>query len=315
MTFKEYYRKPIKESPDLVYSPKGRPLAYYSGGARAFGTVHGIRDVSPFFVYGLKSDLTHYDMIEDVFMTLENTFQWEWDEKSKIDKDKMEEKFQNALLFNKRWKVLAEDAGRVAHEIVNSTFLISKMKSELIRDYIEGFTWKGGNVDNLPGVVKGSKGSEVLGDLNNGVRTQLYRNSGRLFPNQRVISFWLTEDQLTPQILDETFQKLKVPLNDRVWYTIDVVNIEEIEKEETKRKKLPTYGEFKTRRSAPKKKDISDEQRKRAQELMAKQHGVQGAAKAKFGSDIPEVGAKKYGMQMPIDVRQQIQTSESKKKY
>lgn len=313
MNFKEFYKEPIKESPDLVYSPKGSPLKYYSNGARAFGTVHGIRDVSPFFVYSLKSDLTHYDMIEDVFITLENTFQWEWDEKSKIDRDLMAEKFQNALLFNKSWKVLAEDAGRVAHEIVNSTFLISKMKSELIKDYIEGFTWKGGGgIDNLPGVVKGSKGSEVIGDLNNGVRTHLYRNSGRIWPSQRVISFWLTEDQLTPQILDETFTKLKVPVGERVWYKIDVVNMEELEKEETKKKVLPSYGEFKTKRSAPK-KNISDEQRRRAQELMAKQHGVQGAAKAKFGSDIPEVGAKKYGMQMPLDVRQQIQTSESKK--
>jgi hypothetical protein len=251
-------------------------------------------------------------MIEDVFVTLENTFQWEWDEKSKIDRDLLEEKFQNALLFNKRWKVSAEDAGRVAYEVANSTFLISKMKSELIKDYIEGFTWKGGTVDNLPGVVKGSKGSEVLGDLNNGVRTHLYRNSGRIWPNQRVISFWLTQDQLTPQILDETFEKLKVPLRDRVWYKIDVVNMEELEKEETKKKVLPSYGEFKTRKSAPK-KNISDEQKRKAQELMAKQHGVQGAQKAKFGSDIPEVGAKKYGLQMPLDVRQQIQTSESKK--
>ena len=300
MTFKEYYREPIKESPDLVYSPKGRPLRYYSGGARAFGTVHGIRDVSPFFVYGLKSDLTHYDMIEDVFMTLENTFQWEWDEKSKIDRDLFEEKFQNALLFNKQWKVIAEDAGRVAHEVANSPFLISKMKSELIKDYIEGFTWR-----------KERGNSAIEQELNNGVRTQLYRNSGRLFPIQKVISFWLTDEQLTPQILDEAFTKLGV--TDREQYIIDVVNMEEIEKEETRRKVLPSYKEFKTRRSAPKKKDISDEQRKRAQELMAKQHGVQGAQKAKFGSDIPEVGAKKYAKQMPLDVRQMIQTSESRK--
>lgn len=301
MTFKEYYKNIIKESPDLVYSPKGRQLVYYSGGARAFGTVHGIKDVSPFFVYALKSDLTHYDMIEDVFVTLESVFQWEWDERSKIDKDLMEEKFQNALLFNKKWKVPAEEAGRVAHEVANSRFLINKMKGEFIKDYIEGFTWR-----------KEQGNSEIEQDLTNPVRTQLYRNSGRIFPNQKVISFWLTEDQLTPQILDEVFTKLKVPAGEKVWYAIDVVNMDELEKEETKRKKLPSYGEFKTKRSAPK-KNISDEQKRKAQELMAKQHGVQGAQKAKFGSNIPEVGAKRYAKQMPLDVRQQIQTSESKK--
>ena len=297
MNFKEYYRPLLKESPDLVYTPKGRQLMYFSGKAMAFGTVHGIKDVSPFFVYGLKPDLTHYDMIEDVFVTLEETFQWEWDERSKIDKDLMEEKFQNALLFNKKWKVLAEDAGRVAHEVANSRFLINKMKGEYMRDYIEGFTWR-----------KDRGSSEIEQDLTNPVRTQLYRDSGRLFPIQKVISFWLTQDQLTPQTLDETFTKLKVP--DRKKYVVDVVNMEEIEKEETRRKKLPSYKEYKTKRSAPI-KNVSDEQRKRAMELMTKQHGVQGAAKAKFGSDIPEVGAKKYAKQMPLDVRQQVQTSES----
>jgi hypothetical protein len=46
---------------------------------------------------------------------------------------------------------------------------------------------------------------------------------------------------------------------------------------------------------------------------MAKQHGVAGAQKAKFGTnkELPPVGAKKYAQQMPLDVRQQAQTSES----
>jgi len=311
MNFKEYYRPLVKESPDVVYSPKGRQLFYHSNGARAFGTIHGIKGVSPFFVYGLKSDLTHYDMIEDVFMTLESVFQWEWDAKSKIDRDLLEEKFQNALLFNKRWRVPAEEAGRVAHEIVSSSFLINKMKNETIKDYIEGFTWKKGNsIDNLPGVVKGSKGSEVIGDLNNGVKTHLYRNSGRLFPIQKVISFWLTEEQLTPQILDETFTKLKVPSNERVSYVIDVVNIKELDKEETKGKKLPSYEEYRTRKSAPQK--ITAQERKRAAELMAKQHGVAGAVKAKWGQDIPLVGANRVAKYTPVDVRQKAMTSESK---
>jgi hypothetical protein len=303
MTFKEYYKKPIKESPDLVYGPFNSKLTYITRGARAFGTVYGIRDVSPFFVYGLKSDLTHYDMIEDVFMTLESTFQWEWDERSKIDKDIMAEKFQNALLFNKRWKVPAEDAGRVAQEIVNSTFLISKMKSELIRDYIGEFTWR-----TETGVT------EIEKDLTNPVRTQLYRNSGRVWTNAKVISFWLTEDQLTPQILDDTFNKLKIA--DKDSYYIDVVNMKELEKEETRKKQLPSYKLYKTRKSAPSKDDrvLTDDEIRRAQQLMAKGHGVQGAQKAKFKDNLPEVGAKKYGKQMPLDVRQRVSTSESKKK-
>ncbi len=46
---------------------------------------------------------------------------------------------------------------------------------------------------------------------------------------------------------------------------------------------------------------------------MAKQHGIAGAQKAKFetNKELPEVGAKKYAMQKPLELRQQVQTSES----
>ena len=38
-----------------------------------------------------------------------------------------------------------------------------------------------------------------------------------------------------------------------------------------------------------------------------------GAQKAKFKDELPEVGAKKYAQQMPLDVRQKVSTSESKR--
>jgi hypothetical protein len=116
----------------------------------------------------------------------------------------------------------------------------------------------------------------------------------------------LTEEQLTPQILDDTFNKLKIA--DKDSYYIDVVNMKELEKEETKKKRLPSYKLYKTRKSAPPKDDrvLSDDEIRRAQELMAKQHGVQGAQKAKF--NVGELPVKR----IPLDVRQQIQTSESK---
>lgn len=298
MTFKEYYREPIKESPDVVYSPSGKKLAYYSRGARAFGTVHGIRDLSPFFIYTLKDSVTHYEMIEGWAMKLEIAYEDYADEGGK-DLEGFQAQFLNAMVNDRLWRVHEQDAKRVAQEIVNSKFLMRKLKNFDLKDYIEDFTWTR---------TKGS--TEIEQDLSNGIRTKLYRYSGRVWPEAKVISFWTTEDQLTPQALDDAFNRLKITDKDK--YFVDVVNMEELDKEETKRKKLPSYKEYKTRRSAPKKKDISDEQRKRAQEFMSKQHGVQGAQKAKFGSDIPEVGAKRYAKQMPLDVRQQVQTSESK---
>jgi hypothetical protein len=296
MTFKEYYKEPIKESPDQVYGPFNSKLTWYTRGAISFGTVHGVRDLSPFFLYSLKNSLTHYDMVVDVAQKLQEMY----NKHTKDPKDRLEEVFEYTLLFNKAWKIPGTDAARMANEIVNSTFLMSKIKSNLLVDYVEGFTWR-----TETGVT------EIEKDLTNPVRTQLYRNSGRIWTNAKVISFWLTEEQLTPQILDDTFNKLKIA--DKDSYYIDVVNMKELEKEETRKKRLPSYKLYKTRKSAPPKDDrvLSDDEIRRAQQLMAKQHGVQGAQKAKFKDNLPEVGAKKYALQKPLPLRQQAQTSES----
>jgi hypothetical protein len=296
MTFREYYKEPIKESPDVVYSPTQSKLTWYSRDAIAFGTIHGIKGLSPFFVYSLKSSQTHFEMIENIVIKLELAYDKYTDRVQKVDRDELIEVFERALTFDKMWKLPVLDANRVAHEIINSSFLMSKIKSNLMLDYIQGFTWR-----------EGKGGSELEKDLTNPVRTKLYKNSGRVWPTRKVISFWLTSEQLTPQILDETFNQLKI--TDKDSYYIDVVNMEEIEKEETKKKTLPSYKQYKTRKSAPK---VSDEQRRKAQELMAKQHGVAGAQKARFKDELPAVGAKKYAQQMPLDVRQKVQTSESK---
>ena len=299
MTFKEYYKTPIKESPDVVYGPLNSKLTWYTRGAISFGTVHGVKGLSPFFLYSLKNSLTHYDMVVDVAQKLQEMY----NKHIKDTEDRLEEVFEYTLLFNKAWKIPGEDAGRMANEIVNSSFLMSKLKSNLLVDYIEGFTWR-----TETGVT------EIEKDLTNPVRTQLYRNSGRVWTEAKVISFWLTEEQLTPQILDDTFNKLKIA--DKDSYYIDVVNMKELEKEETRKKKLPSYKLYKTRKSAPPKNDrvLSDDEIRRAQQLMAKGHGVQGAQKAKFKDELPDVGAKKYGKQMPLDVRQRVSTSESVKK-
>jgi hypothetical protein len=141
-------------------------------------------------------------------------------------------------------------------------------------------------------------------------RTKILNNSGRVWLKDKIISFWLTQDKLTQQILENTFNNLGI--NDKEKYFIDVINIEELSKEGTKDKKLLIYNDF-INKNQTVQRPISKEEKRKAAELMAKQHGVQGAAKAKYNSDIPEVGAKKYAKQMPLNVRQQVQTSESRK--
>jgi hypothetical protein len=307
MTFREYYKEPIKESPDLVYSPKTKkPINWYTAGSITFGTLWGIKDLSPFFIKSIPKrgrDTSHNDLL-DIFIYL---LQYEYNEfveeyGPKIDLQAFEKHLKNKLIWNKDMSIDPKAAGRIANEVINSQHIMKHLQKD---NYAYHF-----DVTRESRTKDGSGKTDIEKQLSARLRTVLYKNAGRVWPKHSTISFWLTQDQLTPQILDDAFNNLNI--KDKQNYFIDVVNVEEVDKEETKNKVLPSYIDYK-KRSAPEKKDISDEQRKKAQEFMAKQHGQIGAQKAKFGSDIPEVGAKKYAKQMPLDVRQQVQTSESKK--
>ena len=297
MTFKEYH---FKESPDQVYSPLKRKLSWYNRDAIAFGTVHGIKDLSPFFIQSKGKEISHYDMLEIFCYLLEDCYiRLDRKAEQRVDPDELQELIERRLTFDRKIKIDPMTSNRISLEVIKSKYLMRLLKDQYMVDAIESMTWKN----------KKAK-TEIEEDLGNSVRTKIYRNAGRVWPSSRVISFWLTVDQLTPQILDETFKNLQIA--DKQNYFIDVVNLKDLEREETKDKVLPSYKDYK-KKSAPMK--VSDEQRKRAQEFMTKQHGVAGAQKAKFETDkqLPEVGAKKYATQMPLDVRQRAMTSESSK--
>jgi hypothetical protein len=296
MTFKEYF---LKESPDLVYTPKKRALNWFSRDAVTFGTLWGLIDINPFFIHSLKKGFSHYDMLEDLIIEIETSYHI-FEEKlgRKPTVEEVEDLYKRKLTWNKRWSIHPKDATRIAKEIANSKHLMKHIQRETLYN----------NIDRARNGRETGKTS-IEKDLSNKIRTEIYRNAGRVWPSSKVISFWLAEDQLTPQILDETFKNLNI--RDKQKYFVDVVNLNELDKEETNRKVLPSYKDYK-KKSAPK-DDLSDEQKKKAAEFMAKQHGVAGAQKAKFGTnkELPPVGAKKYAQQMPLDVRQQAQTSES----
>ena len=295
ISFKQFF----KESPDLVYTPKKRSISWYSRDAITFGTIWGFVDVGPFFIYSLKKEFSHYDMLEDLVFEIESSYH---DYQNKFERrlttKEVEDLFKRKLVWNRRWTIHPKDAARVAKEIANSKYLMKHIQKETLYNNIDRST-KG----------RESGKTAIERDLSNKIRTKTYKNAGRVWPTSKVISFWLTEDQLTPQILDETFKNLGI--TDKQNYFVDVVNMNELDKEETKNKVLPSYKDYK-KKSTPKDK-LSDEQKKKAAEFMAKQHGVAGALKSKWGSDIPDVGANRIAKYTPIDVRQQAMTSESLK--
>jgi hypothetical protein len=290
ISFKQFF----KESPDLVYNPKtGTALKWFKEGAIAFGTVHGWKNITPFFIQSLDSSLSHFEMIQNVAIKLELAY-----EKNKNKEgEELEEVFERTLMFDKLWKLsTTAAASRLARELLASENLMHKIKTKTFLDWLRAFTY--------------SDDEEYEGlEFKDPVRTQLYKNTGRVWPEEKVISFWLSDDQLTPQILDSTFQSLRITDKDK--YFIDVINLKELDKEESKDKQLPSYEVYKSRKSGTS-QPVSDEERKKVQELMSKQHGVAGAQKAKFqDKSLPEVGAKKYAKQMPLDIRQRVTTSES----
>ena len=293
LTFREYY---IKESPDLVYSPKKRALNWYSRDAITFGTLWGLIDISPFFIHSIKKGLSHYDMLEDLIIEIESSYHLYEDKlERRPTVQEVEELYKRKLTWNRRWSIHPKDATRIAKEIANSKHLMKHIQKQTLYN----------NIDRVRGKRESGKTS-IERDLSNKTRTEIYRNAGRVWPSSKVISFWLAEDQLTPQILDETFNNLRI--KDKLKYFVDVVNMKDLDKEETNEKVLPSYKDYK-KKSAPK-DELSDEEKKRAAEFMAKQHGVAGAAKAKWGSNIPDVGANKVAKYTPIDVRQKAMTSE-----
>ena len=295
MTFKEYF---LKESPDLVYTPKKRALNWYSRDAVTFGTLWGLIDISPFFIRSIKKGLSHYDMLEDLIIEIESSYHLYEDKLGrKPTVQEVEELYKKKLTWNRRWTIHPRDASRIAKEIANSKHLMKHIQKETLYN----------NIDRAArGESKGK--TEIERDLSNKTRTEIYRNAGRVWPTHKIISFWLAEDQLTPQILDETFNSLGI--KDKLKYLVDVVNMKELDKEETNKKVLPSYKDYKKKSGSD--NQLSKEDQKKAAEFMAKQHGVAGAMKAKWGQDIPLVGANKVAKYTPIDVRQKAQTSESK---
>lgn len=301
------FRQFFKESPDFLYSPKTKkPLNWFSKDSITFGTLWGIKDLSPFFIKSIPRkgrEMSHNDLLDNFIFVLQFEYNEFTEENNiKVNLNAFEKHLKNKLIWNKEMSIHPKAAGRIANEVVNSQHIMKHLQKDNYAHHFD-VTMNGPENRTKDGTGKSSIEKQVSARL----RTVLYKNAGRVWPEHKAISFWLTQDELTPQILDDAFANLGI--KDKQNYFIDVVNLAELDKEETKNKVLPSYKDFKKRSASG--SNYSDEQKRKAQEFMSKQHGVAGAQKAKLGKDLPEVGAKKYATQMPLDVRQQAMTSES----
>lgn len=286
MDFNSIVNQILNESPDEVYMPDKKKARWNDNDAHVFGTLHALPGVEPFFMYGKNPATTHWNMIDDLVETLE---------KMKFKSFALNKRL--LLAFNTLPDTAIPNSSKVVEDIFNSPQTLKLIKSNKLEEFFH----------NMTGSDEAVKREKI--QLNLSIRTKIFKNAGRIWLEKKILSFWLTQEQIDNNAIENVFNYFKVPVQTRNEYFIDVINPAELDKEGTPDKHLPSYTEFKTGKG----NKATKEQEKKTAELMAKQHGVAGAQKAKYDTgELPDVGAKKYMQQLPLHIRQRLQTSESK---
>ena len=298
------FKKFVQESPDVVYV-NGEELTWNFKDARTFGWLAGVPFMKGkyFMMAKLNIQCSHYEMVQNLFGRIENALL--------AINENIRDLPLNQMPIDKMRRVLTKSIqGSPLFKMVDANKFIEELLKikPLMDDFLDGYM-----TDQWLNTMAQNNGDSFKQDMNYKIRTKVFNNCGRIWTKGKVLSFWLPEHKATPEIIDTVFNYFNVPEQDKQNYLIDVINVREIKKEETPEKVLPSYKEYRTRKSKPSAIQSKDN-KKMEQEFMAKQHGVSGAQKAKFkGAEMPPVGAKRYSELKPLPVRQQAYTSESKK--
>ncbi len=140
---------------------------------------------------------------------------------------------------------------------------------------------------------------------------QILAPAGRIWPNRKVVSFWVKEGEVTPEQLNMLFEKMKIPKEEADTFFIEFAGDKKPEK---------TVHDYTS--GGASKKELSDEEEKRAAEAMAKAHGAaavgtKDTAVQKVLSGRKEAGiqadaeARAAGRKPDLKTRQMAQTSEA----
>lgn len=130
--------------------------------------------------------------------------------------------------------------------------------------------------------------------------------SGRIWDENKIISFWTEEGDVTKQHIEYVFDGLGIPADQQDQYLIEFLNEPYASR---------TYSDYKSGKRNPKAVPLSPE---RKAELLAKGHLAAGMEKKdKDLIDLQQQKRKAYfdakpiAKQIPLNVKQQAQTSES----
>lgn len=292
MTFKEYF---IKESPDIVWKDQETELSWSDNDARSFGwltTIPGIN--GKYFMRAKRAEVSHYDMVENLFDRMFNVLN-DYEEEKNFPVDLIHKKLLRIIELSPFF--LMPKYRNFVEEVIKSQKVMENFANYKMSEWLNKLAFD-----------KNRKDTSMKAQLSYSIRTKIFNNAGRIWLRENVLSFWLTQNEVSTELINQVLDYFSVPDSKKESFLIDAVNTQEIRKEQTSRKILPTYKEFKNKtiisQSDTKKEDIV--------KLMSQQHGVPGAQKSKYSTNkLPEVGAAKYAKQLPLDIRQKVQTSES----
>ena len=299
MTFKRYF---LREAPDWAFTSTGKAIGWWAGEAHCFGWLTALSGVEPFLIYGVKpATKNHFDLIRAFFLAFTGSSQmWSHDT---LPADVLEsfhlETFRTVPAFPQLLQTVFSNK-RLYKTMIDGS-LYHNLEQQI--PYSDDYSSEEG--------AKKNTGAAILVAAEAFTRTKILQKAGRIWKKSKVISFWNTIDQLTPATIEQVFEAFKIPNQDRENFLIDAIDPSQIEKEGTREKVLPSYSEFKNRKSSN--KPLSKDTQKKVADLLSKQHGQAGAQKAKLGKEIPPVGAERYAQKAPLDVRQKTMTSESLK--
>jgi len=140
---------------------------------------------------------------------------------------------------------------------------------------------------------------------------QIVAPAGRIWPKQKIISFWSKEGSVTPEQLDTIFSSLDIPKEEADTFFIEFAG------DQMPTKKVHDYT---SGGAVP--KQLTDKEEKEAAEAMAKAHGaaavgtkdtaVQKVLKSRKEAGIEaDAEARAAGRKPDLKTRQMAQTSEA----
>lgn len=289
MNFKQFYF--LRESPDIVYNNEQQQLKWDAKDARSFGWLKVIPGVSPFLVYTKQDGTTHFELVDMILELLK------FAKKTNTKQIKRDyEQYYNHVIETKP----------SFNELIDSLFLNKAVWSSILAGKPEKLYNK-----QISKIIDLDGNKPITTQMNE--RQIAFADSGRIWLKSKIISFWLTSVSL--DIVNQIFDCYNVPVTERKTYLIDLIDVSNLEKEETKEKHLPTIEEYFQKTSSINK--ITKDQEKKLAELLAKRHTESDPIKKKqLQKELEKLDStnsftpSEITRTIPLKIRQSLTTSE-----